>query len=152
MKKTKIILDECQEQQLLQIEHNGFWMAYWGLAAIIIIQCIFMLSDIRMYLGELIVFAVLTCYGGSACVRRGIWDRRFAMDIKTILGLSAAGGSFIGVCIIVIMTRTHDSIRNIAISTSIGFVVAFVILFISLGMYATIVKKSMSRLNKEPEE
>ena len=29
MKKSN--LDEIQEQELLKIEHNGCWLAFWGL-------------------------------------------------------------------------------------------------------------------------
>ena len=29
MKKSN--LDEMQEQELLKIEHNGCWLAFWGL-------------------------------------------------------------------------------------------------------------------------
>ena len=31
-------LDEMQEQKLLKIEHNGCWLAFYGLAAVIMIQ------------------------------------------------------------------------------------------------------------------
>ena len=36
MKKSN--LDEMQEQKLLKIEHNGFWFAFFGLFAAIMIQ------------------------------------------------------------------------------------------------------------------
>ena len=32
MKKTKSNLDELQELKLLKIEHNGCWLAFWGIA------------------------------------------------------------------------------------------------------------------------
>ena len=32
MKKNN--LDEMQEQELLKIEHNGCWLAFWGLLAV----------------------------------------------------------------------------------------------------------------------
>ncbi len=38
MKKRKNNLDERQEQRLLQIESSGFWLAFWGLLAAIVIQ------------------------------------------------------------------------------------------------------------------
>ena len=31
MKNKKSNLDERQEQGLLKIEHNGCWLAFWGL-------------------------------------------------------------------------------------------------------------------------
>ena len=38
MKNTKNNLDERQEQILLKIEHNSFWMAFWLLIAAMLIQ------------------------------------------------------------------------------------------------------------------
>ena len=36
--KRKSNLDEMQEQELLKIEHNGCWLAFWGLLIVMIIQ------------------------------------------------------------------------------------------------------------------
>lgn len=38
MKKMKSNLDERQEMQLLQIEHRGFWFAFWALVISLLIQ------------------------------------------------------------------------------------------------------------------
>ena len=91
MRRKKSNLDEMQEQELLKVEHNGCWIAFWGLQAAIIIQSIlFGSQDCKTLAGEGIVFIVLSIYIAVACVRRGIWDRRFQMNAKTILILSAA--------------------------------------------------------------
>ena len=31
-------LDEMQEQKLLRIEHNGFWIGFWGLVLAMAVQ------------------------------------------------------------------------------------------------------------------
>ena len=36
--KRKNNLDEMQEQELLKIEHNGCWLAFWGLLISMIVQ------------------------------------------------------------------------------------------------------------------
>ena len=91
MRRKKSNLDEMQEQELLKVEHNGCWIAFWGLLAAIIIQSIlFGSQDCKTLAGEGIVFIVLSIYIAVACVRRGIWDRRFQMNAKTNLILSAA--------------------------------------------------------------
>ena len=36
MKKNN--LDEMQEQELLKIEHNGCWLAFWGMLAVMAIM------------------------------------------------------------------------------------------------------------------
>ena len=86
MRRKKSNLDEMQEQELLKVEHNGCWIAFWGLQAAIIIQSIlFGSQDCKTLAGEGIVFIVLSIYIAVACVRRGIWDRRFQMNAKTNL-------------------------------------------------------------------
>lgn len=66
-------LDEMQEQELLKIEHNGCWLAFWGLLLAIIVQAISGKGD---PFGEWILFMLLAVYMGIACMRKGIWDRR----------------------------------------------------------------------------
>ena len=36
--KMKNNLDEMQEQELLKIEHNGCWLAFWGLLVTMIVE------------------------------------------------------------------------------------------------------------------
>ena len=38
MKNVKSNLDEMQEAKLLQIEHKGCWLAFWGLLAAMIVE------------------------------------------------------------------------------------------------------------------
>ena len=79
MKKSN--LDEMQEQELLKVEHNGCWIAFWGLLIVIAVQSIaFRNIDFRMLAGEWAVFMVLAVYLSIACMRRGIWDRSIPMN------------------------------------------------------------------------
>ena len=59
MKKMKISrmksnLDERQELKLLKIEHNGCWIAFWGLQIVMLIQMIVGNDSINNLAGELI--------------------------------------------------------------------------------------------------
>ena len=97
MRRKKSNLGEMQEQELLKVEHKGCWIAFWGLLAAIIIQSIlFGSQDCKTLAGEGIVFIVLSIYIAVACVRRGIWDRRFQMKAKTNLILSTAAALVTG--------------------------------------------------------
>ena len=79
--KTHNNLDEMQEQELLKIEHNGCWLAFWMLLAAVGIEPIaFGVSDFRMLAGEWIVLMVLCLYlvhtadpSGRFCGRK--WPR-----------------------------------------------------------------------------
>ena len=85
MKKSN--LDEMQEQALLKIEHNGCWLAFWGLLAAIALQMVMRVPG-RQMLGEWIVFMSLSLYIVIACLRKGIWDRHLKANRKTNLIVS----------------------------------------------------------------
>ena len=54
-------LDERQEQKMLQIEHNGCWIAFWGLAISLFVgYCLGL--EWRNLVGEWIVFMGLSLY------------------------------------------------------------------------------------------
>ena len=69
-------LDEMQELELLKIEHNGCWIAFWGLLIALAVQsAAFGNTDFRTLAGEWAVFMVLAVYLAVACMRRGIWEQ-----------------------------------------------------------------------------
>ncbi|WP_088188341.1 DUF6773 family protein [Desulfosporosinus sp. FKA] len=75
-------LDEMQEKKLLSIEHNGMWLAFWGLVAAIMIQtCLG--ADFKQLAGEWVILMVLSIYTLIACIKNGIWDRRLKPNLKT---------------------------------------------------------------------
>lgn len=94
MKKTrKNNLDERQEQALLQIEHNGCWIAFWGLLAVMAVQFLMNgLKDWNSIAGEWFVFMILSLYIAWGCEKEGIWDRHLKPDFKTNLLLSIIAG------------------------------------------------------------
>ena len=73
MKKSN--LDERQEQILLRIEHNGFWLAFWLLIIAMVVQNIASGSDFRLFAGECAILLIISLYVAIECIRNGIWDR-----------------------------------------------------------------------------
>lgn len=93
MKIWKNRLDEMQEQKMLRVEHNGCWLAFWGLVIAIFGQMIYYGPDCAdQIMGEFIVFMCLAFYIAIGCVKRGIWDRRLAPSWKTNLLASLIAG------------------------------------------------------------
>ena len=82
MKKTKSNLDELQELKLLKIEHNGCWLAFWGLLAVILTQIAIGNDSKQDLSGEWIVFMCLALYLTVGCIRNGIWDRKLKPNFK----------------------------------------------------------------------
>ena len=51
MKKSN--LDERQEQDLLKIEHNACWLAFWGLLAVLVVEFVVCGANrIEIFAGE----------------------------------------------------------------------------------------------------
>ena len=59
IRKMKSNLDERQELKLLKIEHNGCWIAFWGLLIVMAIQMIVGNDSIKNLAGEWAVFMSL---------------------------------------------------------------------------------------------
>ena len=96
MKERKSNLDERQEQALLKIEHNGCWLAFWGLLIAMVVQLIVYGFDMKLLAGEWIVFMALCLYIWSSCLKQGIWDRQLKPDRKTNLLASLVAGLAFG--------------------------------------------------------
>ena len=145
-------LDERQEQIMLKIEHNVCWIAYAGLLTAMIVQ--FMISDdFKVMAGEWLVFMTMCIYLVAACIRNGIWDRRFAADHKTNLLLSLLVAAVFGT-LFTLNIRFHYQntlpISLIAGVFSVAFV--FVLLYVALTLSARLYRKRVETLEKEPEE
>ena len=68
IRKMKSNLDERQELKLLKIEHNGCWIAFWGLLIVMAIQMIVGNDSIKNLAGEGAVLMSLAFYLLVACI------------------------------------------------------------------------------------
>lgn len=146
MKKNN--LDEMQEQKLLHLESRGYWLAFWGLLALMAIQVlIYGIADsVRYIAGEWVIFMILCIYLFAGCMKNGIWDRRLKAETKTNLLMSIATAFVYGAFMMLLKIRENDmpismSLVVSAISAVFIFVVVFVALEISRVSYAKRVKK-----------
>ena len=151
--KKKNNLDEMQEQELLKIEHNGCWLAFWLLLAALAIQTlIYNTADFRTVAGEWIVFMVLAIYLGVACARKGIWDRRIEMNTKSNLVVSliaaAAVALFNG---ILIFRNYHKPVGTIAAALFIG-AITFALCFAALSFSMKKTARRQAAMEAEPED
>ena len=145
MKKNN--LDEMQEQELLKIEHNGCWLAFWGLLAVMAVQMMMRVPGSQM-LGEWIVFMSLSLYIAIACLRKGIWDRRLKANRKTNLIISLLAGAAAGILITVsnpYLSEPLDYVLVAGLTGGFTFVLCFAALSISMKLY----KKRREKLDQE---
>ena len=145
MKKNN--LDEMQEQELLKIEHNGCWLAFWGLLAVMAIQMVMGVPGTQM-LGEWIVFMVLALYLVIACLRKGIWDRHLKANRKTNLIVSLLAAVATGILVPLsnpYLSEPLDYVLVAGISGGFTFLLCFAALSISMKLY----KKRREKLDAE---
>ena len=146
-------LDEMQEQELLKIEHNGCWLAFWLLLASLVVQSVvYGNMDFRTLAGEWIVFMVLAVYLAIACVRKGIWDRKLQMNTKTNLVASLIAAAVIGIFNAFMIYRVYQKPVGTAAAALITAVITFAITFavLSFAMKMTIQRKAA--MEAEPSD
>ncbi|MCR4725199.1 MAG: hypothetical protein K5772_07170 [Clostridia bacterium] len=153
-KKKENNLDERQEQIMLNIEHVGCWIAYWGLLISILVQEIVYRGDFRYVLGEWIVFLVLCVYVLAGCIRNGLWDRHIKPTMKNnvIASLIAAGVIFLFTFVMIIRNFPDKPVG--AAAAGLGSAAAvFVLCLIALSAAKRATEKKQEELEKEdPEE
>ena len=153
MSSKKNRLDERQEQVLLQIEHNGCWIAFWGLAAALIVQQIIFGDDPLRLVGEWIVFLVLALYLGGACIKNGIWDRHLSPKASTNALVSLVAAAACGLLVWIRCTVQFPDKKVGAMAAGIwssGFI--FVLCFAALTVSAKVYKDRQKKMEEEPEE
>ena len=145
MKKSN--LDEMQEQALLKIEHNGCWLAFWGLLAAMALQMVMRVPG-RQMLGEWIVFMALSLYIVIACLRKGIWDRHLKANRKTNLIVSLLAA---------VATEILVTLSNPYLSEPLDYVLVagltggftFVLCFAALSVCTKLYRNRRNKLDKE---
>ena len=151
--KKRNNLDEMQELQLLKIEHNACWLAFWGLCAAFIIQRVFCADNDIAPLGETLVLFCMSIYILIACIRRGIWDRKLAANNRTYIGGALIAGAVVFfITFIRVWSHYPDKMGgSIAAGISTGGL-TFVLTLILMVIAGSAVNRRNAQLEKDPEE
>lgn len=145
MKKSN--LDEMQEQALLKIEHNGCWLAFWGLLAAMALQMVMRVPG-RQMLGEWIVFMALSLYIVIACLRKGIWDRHLKANRKTNLIVSLLAAVATGFFVILSNPYLSEPLDYVLVAGLTGGF-TFVLCFAALSVCTKLYRNRRNKLDKE---
>lgn len=138
----KNILDERQEQTLRKLESRGFWLLWWGLLAIILLQGAMGKSVVELT-AEWLLFLAVCLYMLVECIRNGIWDRH----IKPNAGANLAGALVAG-AVVFFFTLAQ---RQYWPGALIAGIFAAVLCFIALQFTVLLYKKRHEQL-ENPEE
>lgn len=153
MKNWKNNLDERQEQTLKEIESRGFWLAFFGLFAALVVEQIVYGWEFEQKAGELIVFLALAVYIMYGCLKNGIWDRHLKPNPKTNLLVSLTAGLAVAVInFFSIWGKFPDKLMGCLAGALVTAVMTFVMCFAALSLAAAATKKRQKELEKEPEE
>lgn len=145
MKKSN--LDEMQEQALLKIEHNGCWLAFWGLLAAMGLQMVMRVPG-RQMLGEWIVFMALSLYIVIACLRKGIWDRHLKANWKTNLIVSLLAAVATGILVTLSNPYLSEPLDYVLVAGLTGGF-TFVLCFAALSVCTKLYRNRRNKLDKE---
>ena len=140
-------LDEMQEQALLKIEHNGCWLAFWGLLAAMALQMVMRVPG-RQMLGEWIVFMALSLYIVIACLRKGIWDRHLKANWKTNLIVSLLAAVATGIFVILSNPYLSEPLDYVLVAGLTGGF-TFVLCFAALSVCTKLYRNRRNKLDKE---
>lgn len=154
MKNEKTNLDEMQEAKLLKIEHNGCWLAFWGLLAAEVVQLFIFRGEglVRAIAGEWIVFMVLAVYLAAACFKNGIWDRHLKPNAGTNLVISLISAVAAGLIVGAVLYSRYQVLEDAAIVFLLTALCCFVLCFAALSISARIMKKKLEALENESDE
>lgn len=152
MKKQKNRLDEMQEQKLLQIEHTGCWLAFYGMFAAIFVQIFLYGRDFGRVAGEWAVFMCLALYIVISCLKNGIWDRKMAPVPSVNLKVSLLAGGICGVIFFSLKFREYHILWGAAASGVFIAGLAFVTCFAGLSVLSYFHRERTKRLENVEEE
>ena len=152
MKERKSNLDERQEQMLLQIEHKGCWLAFWGLLAAMVVQILIYGFEWKAVAGEWVVFMALCTYIGFACEKNGIWDRRLKPDTRTNFIVALIAGLAFGALMFFVVFRNYpDKIGGSIAAGVFAAAGVFFSCFLALQISARAFRKRVEKLEREEE-
>ena len=149
MKKRKNNLDERQELKLLRIEHNGCWIAFWGLLIAMVVQLIAGIHGPENLAGEWIVFMCLALYLVIDCIKNGIWDRRMKPDFKTNLIASSIAAAVMGVVWFTISYRNYHKLVGSIAAGAFMFLVTGALCCVALLVASSVYKKRLNKLEED---
>ncbi len=144
-------LDEMQELQLLHIERNGCWLAFWGLLAVMIVEIILDPAYFRHVAGEWIVFMCLALYMAISCIRHGIWDRRLRPNLRTNLVASIIAGLACGILFFAISYKNYGKLIGSLATGALIFIFVFVSTIVILTISSKFYKQRVKKLESEDD-
>lgn len=146
----KKITDERQEYEFMKVEHIGFWVMFWALAADILIKILFFNLGFRQTIGEYLVFLSGCTITAIGYLRKGLWSYHSAPSIKNYLAVSTISGMLASL-ILGIVKKSQGYHHVLWISLIPGLIV-FALVFLLLFITGTYCKKRQDQLERKYQD
>ena len=146
-------LDEMQEQKLLHIEKDAFWLLYCLIGLDVIVKCITGKPKWET-LSEALCFFAVGIFVVCRCIKNGIWDRRIRADSRSNMILSAIAGIVVAVMNIPVYywnagnRFTPGLLAAMLISGIFTFILTFFFISVCTGLY----KRKKKQLEEQEDE
>ena len=151
--KMKNKLDEMQELELLKIEHNGCWLAFWLLLLSMIVQSIvYREMSFKILAGEWVVFMIMALYLAFSCAGKGIWDRRIPMNNKSNLIVSLIAAVIFGIFNAAMIFRHYQKPVGALLASAVTAVITFILCFAVLTLMMKKTEKKKAIMEAEPDD
>lgn len=151
--KKRNVLDEMQEKQMAKIESIGFWLAFWGLLAAIVIQLLIK-PDLKWVAGEMAVFFLMSAYLTILSLRNGLWANTPAPTTRgSMLSSMVAAIAFGGILFIrVQMILRRGFSAGFVVTLLLSMALIFAGCFTLLEVIRTIYQRKRRKLDSAEEE
>lgn len=145
-------LDEMQERTLLKIEHRGFLLAFWGLVVVIYIQYAMGHNGFEYVGGETVVLLTAAAYELFACLKNGIWDRKFVPNFKTNLAISLVAGLAFGGFWFAVSYHNYHALAGSIATFVITFISMTAMVLVLLSLTSAVYKRRKQKLDLQADE
>ncbi len=143
--------DEMQDQKMLKLEEYGFWIVFWGLAVIILVQLVTG-GTIRQIAGELAALFIGSVFITFTYLKNGLWTRNSTPTRKGNALTSIIPAVLLGVIHIIKIVKNQEIKTNDILITVAVIVAAYAACFAVLELFRAVYQKRRSRLDDTGEE
>lgn len=152
MKKTRMIIDERQHQDLMLIEKRSFYIGLFGSVIVILAQMLIFGFSIKMVAGEYIILLTQAIYFTVACIRKGIWSRCIRPTVKNYLIGGLIGGGCVFIFAILYFIRIIKTSFKYAVLIGLFWFIATALLIMVTYLIAGGIYKRQAAKLEEAEK
>lgn len=135
------------------MESKGFWLAFFGLFAAILVQIFLYGSEFADHTtGEFIVFLVMAIYLIGGCLKNGIWDRHLQATPAVNIGCSFLAAALAGLFNAIMSYRNYHSVGGAVAVFIVYFFMVGIILSVTLCVCTAFYQRRRKQLEEENED